>query len=98
MQFPRLLFLVLLSATGFAQTGGQVNVWTPHGPEGGVVGRPPGSGSSILGADPELTPQQARLQSGRQQFTKTIGKFLSKGPQEAPRMVKKPKRAALRVR
>ena len=37
MVFPRLLFLVLLSVAGFAQT---VNVWTPHGPEGGVVGRP----------------------------------------------------------
>ncbi len=40
MQFPRLLFLVLLSVVGFAQTGGPVNVWTPHGPDGGVVGRP----------------------------------------------------------
>ena len=38
--FPRLLFLVLLSIVGFAQTGGQANVWTPRGPEGGVVGRP----------------------------------------------------------
>ena len=36
MEFPRLLFLVLLSVAGFAQT----NVWTPRGPEGGVVGRP----------------------------------------------------------
>ena len=40
MLFPRLLFLVLLSIVGFAQTGGQANVWTPRGPEGGVVGRP----------------------------------------------------------
>ena len=37
MRFPRLLFLVLLSVVGFAQTA---NVWTPHGPEGGNVGRP----------------------------------------------------------
>jgi photosystem II stability/assembly factor-like uncharacterized protein len=36
MQFPRLLFLILLSVVGFAQT---TNVWTPRGPEGGVVGR-----------------------------------------------------------
>lgn len=40
MGFPRLLFLFLFSVAGFAQTGGQVNVWTPRGPEGGVVGRP----------------------------------------------------------
>ena len=37
---PRLLFVVLLSIAGFAQTSGQVNVWIPRGPEGGVVGRP----------------------------------------------------------
>ena len=37
---PRLLFVVLLSVAGFAQTGDQVNVWIPRGPEGGVVGRP----------------------------------------------------------
>ena len=36
----RLLFLGLLSVAGFAQTGDPVNVWTPRGPEGGVVGRP----------------------------------------------------------
>lgn len=40
MRIPRLLFPVLLSVAGFAQTGGQVNVWIPRGPEGGVVGRP----------------------------------------------------------
>jgi hypothetical protein len=37
MGFSRLLFVVLLSLTGFAQT---TNVWTPRGPEGGVVARP----------------------------------------------------------
>jgi hypothetical protein len=31
------LFFVLLSVAGFAQT---TNVWTPHGPEGGNVVRP----------------------------------------------------------
>ena len=37
---PRLLFIVLLSVAGFAQAGGQVNVWIPRGPEGGRIGRP----------------------------------------------------------
>jgi len=37
---PRLLFPALLSVAGFAQTGGQVNVWIPRGPEGGFVQRP----------------------------------------------------------
>ena len=37
---PRLLFIVLLSVAGFAQAGGQVNVWIPRGPEGGGIGRP----------------------------------------------------------
>ncbi len=36
MLFTRLLFLVLLSTAGFAQTP---NVWTARGPEGGVVGK-----------------------------------------------------------
>jgi hypothetical protein len=36
----RLLFIVLLSVAGFAQAGGQVNVWIPRGPEGGGIGRP----------------------------------------------------------
>ena len=40
MLFPRLLFVFLLGVAGFAQAGGQVNIWTPRGPEGGVVGRP----------------------------------------------------------
>jgi photosystem II stability/assembly factor-like uncharacterized protein len=40
MGIPRLLFLVVLSVAGFAQTRGQTNVWIPRGPEGGVVGRP----------------------------------------------------------
>jgi photosystem II stability/assembly factor-like uncharacterized protein len=37
---PRLLFIVLLSVAGFAQAGGQVNVWIRRGPEGGHIGRP----------------------------------------------------------
>jgi len=37
---PRLLFIVLLCVAGFAQAGGQVNVWIPRGPEGGRIGRP----------------------------------------------------------
>jgi photosystem II stability/assembly factor-like uncharacterized protein len=41
MGIPRLLFPALLSVVGFAQTGGQVNVWIPRGPEGGVVPRRP---------------------------------------------------------
>ena len=40
MGIPRLLFLCLPCVVGFAQTGGQVNVWMPRGPEGGAVGRP----------------------------------------------------------
>jgi hypothetical protein len=36
----RLLLVVLLSVAGFTQAGGQVNVWIPHGPEGGRIGRP----------------------------------------------------------
>lgn len=36
----RLLFVVVLSVAGFAQTGGQVNVWIPRGPEGGRIWRP----------------------------------------------------------
>jgi photosystem II stability/assembly factor-like uncharacterized protein len=37
---PRLLFVVLFSVAGFAQTGTQVNVWIPRGPEGGGIARP----------------------------------------------------------
>ncbi|HEV3333256.1 MAG TPA: hypothetical protein VG096_19850 [Bryobacteraceae bacterium] len=37
---PRWLFIVLLSVAGFTQASGQVNVWIPHGPEGGRIGRP----------------------------------------------------------
>ena len=40
MGIPRLLFPALLAVVGFAQTGGQVNVWIPRGPEGGFVQRP----------------------------------------------------------
>ena len=40
MGIPRLLFSCLLCVVGFAQTGGQVNVWMPRGPEGGIVGKP----------------------------------------------------------
>ena len=37
---PRLLFVALLSAAGFSQAIGQVNVWIPRGPEGGRIARP----------------------------------------------------------
>jgi photosystem II stability/assembly factor-like uncharacterized protein len=40
MRIPRLLFLVLHSVVGFAQSDGQVNAWISRGPEGGVVARP----------------------------------------------------------
>src|SRR5215472_13806425 len=38
--FARLLIPAILSATGFAQSRGGINVWIPHGPNGGATGRP----------------------------------------------------------
>jgi len=40
MPVLRLVLAALLGAGAFAQSGGQLNVWMQHGPEGGTVGRP----------------------------------------------------------
>src|ERR1700693_5899266 len=40
MRIVWLLLPAVLTVAGFAQTGGQVNVWIPRGPEGGSIRRP----------------------------------------------------------